>query len=85
MQEIVDKICDCTDKLEQKRLELEGLVARRAAVVAELDSVVPEADAFREALVKVFHRRIKRSKKKAGGVDDEYDSEEEDDDDEMGG
>ncbi|KAG2482730.1 hypothetical protein HYH03_018361 [Edaphochlamys debaryana] len=83
-QEIVDKITDCSDKLEQKRSELEGLIARRAAVVAELDAVVPETDPFREALVRVFHRRIKRSKKKAGGGDDDYDSDEEEEDEDMG-
>nr|A8J1V4.1 RecName: Full=Cilia- and flagella-associated protein 44 [Chlamydomonas reinhardtii] len=85
-QEIVDKIAECTDKLETKRLELEGLVARRAAVVAELDAVVPESDPFREALVRVFHRRIKRSKKKAGGGggEDDYDSEEDEEDEDMG-
>ncbi|GLC74134.1 Cilia- and flagella-associated protein 44 [Pleodorina starrii] len=83
-QEIVDKITECTDKLEQKRVELEGLIARRAAVIAELDAILPETDPYREPLVRIFHRRIKRSKKKAGGGDDDYDSDDDDDEDEMG-
>lgn len=83
-QEIVDKITECTDKLEQKRGELEGLITRRAAVIAELDAILPETDPYREPLVRIFHRRIKRSKKKAGGGDDDYDSEDDDDDDDMG-
>ncbi|EFJ51830.1 hypothetical protein VOLCADRAFT_103323 [Volvox carteri f. nagariensis] len=83
-QEIVDKITECTDKLEQKRVELEGLIARRAAVIAELDAILPETDPYREPLVRIFHRRIKRSKKKAGGGDDDYDSDDDEDEDEMG-
>lgn len=46
-QEIVDKISECTDKLESKRQELEALIGRRAGVVAEFDGAVPETDPFR--------------------------------------
>ncbi len=78
------KICECSDKLEAKRVELEALIGRRAGVVSEFDGVVPESDPFREALSKVFHRKIKRSKKK-GNQDDDYDSGDDDDDDDTGG
>jgi len=46
---------------------------------------VPEKDMFREALSRVFYRKIKRLKKKAGGGGaEEEDEEDDDDDDDMG-
>lgn len=37
-----------------------------------------QGDAQREALAKIFHRKIKRSKKRTGGGDDDEDSDEDD-------
>ncbi|KAL6756288.1 hypothetical protein V8C86DRAFT_2652820 [Haematococcus lacustris] len=79
--EILDKIGECNGKLEAKRAELEGLLARRAAVTTEFDAAVPESDPFREQLARIFHRKIKRSKKKASsGKKDDEDSDDDDDD-----
>eukprot|EP00798_Chlamydomonas_sp_ICE-L_P007462 gene7462-603_t len=85
-QEIVDKITDCNEKLEQKKRELEGLISRRAVVVADFDSCVPETDPFREQLFKIFLKKIKRSKKKAkdeGDGESDEDEDGEEDDEEM--
>lgn len=53
-KDLLDKIGECNVKLDQKRVELEGLAAKRALVLADFDGLVPESDAFREPLSKIF-------------------------------
>ena len=53
-KDLLDKIGECNVKLDQKRIELEGLGAKRALVLADFDSLVPESDPFREPLSKIF-------------------------------
>lgn len=59
-------------------------MGRRAAVIADFEAAVPESDPFREALYKIFVKKIKRMKKKAAtdDNDDDEDEEEEEDEDE---
>lgn len=94
--ELAGKIADCQSALEQKRLELETASARRAAAVQEFEVVAADAEQFRDALGKIFFRKIKRNRKKPGaGPEDEDDEElsdsegdgedESSDDDDTGG
>ncbi|WIA29897.1 hypothetical protein OEZ86_012366 [Tetradesmus obliquus] len=53
--------------LDAKRAEGDAAAARRAAVVAELEVLLADQDAFREQLTKVFNRRIKRSRRHGAG------------------
>jgi hypothetical protein len=53
-KDLLDKIGECNVKLDQKRIELEGLAAKRALVLADFDTLVPESDAFRDPLSKIF-------------------------------
>ena len=71
---------ECTDKLEAKAIELEGMMARRSAVMADFEAAVPESDSFREALHKIFVKKIKRIKKRTASDDADDDEEDEDED-----
>ena len=79
--ELLAKIHDCQKKLNAKDDELTRLSDRKRHILSEFDSIVEEGNAFREPLLRIFLRRIKRTKKKASDEDEEYDSEEEDDED----
>ena len=51
---------------------------KKKQIISEFDHLVEESNAFREPLMKVFTRKIKRVKKKTKeNEDDDYDSEEE--------
>mmetsp|Transcript_31350 Transcript_31350/g.43492 ORF Transcript_31350/g.43492 Transcript_31350/m.43492 type:complete len:486 (+) Transcript_31350:207-1664(+) len=79
--DILSKIAECQEKLEMKREEVEKLMEKKKAVMGEFDTLVEESNVFREVLLKIFNRKIKRVKKKVKDNDDEdYDSEEEDED-----
>ena len=83
-REVVEKIRDCQEKLETKKGEVEKLVEHKKAVAVEFDELVEEGHTFREPLLKIFMRKIKRSKNKNQGDsdDEDYDSDADDDDDE---
>ena len=70
------KVNECQDKLQSKREEIEKVMEKKAAVAQEVDGMVEETNSFREALLKIFLRKIKRIKRKAKDMAD-YDSEEE--------
>mgnify|MGYP001188008898 CR=1 FL=1 len=79
------KISECLEKLQERKEEIERVMAKKEAVVKEFDGLVEESNSFREPLLKIFLRKIKRIKRKAKEMDD-YDSdeeEEEDDDDDF--
>jgi len=56
LQEILVKINDCNAKLDTKRVEIEQLLARRAAVAAEFDATVPDNELSKDQLSKIFNR-----------------------------
>jgi hypothetical protein len=55
-QEILDKVQECADRLDRRKGELEGVVAKKAAVISQFTALVPEGDPYREPLAKIFHR-----------------------------
>jgi hypothetical protein len=57
-QDILDKMQECVDRLERRKGELEGVAVKKAAVIAAFNALVPEGDAFREPLAKIFHRYL---------------------------
>lgn len=81
-REVVDKIKDCQEKLEVKKAEVDNLVEHKKAVASEFDELVEDGHTFREPLLKIFMRKIKRSKNKGQGEsdDEDYDSDAEDED-----
>lgn len=72
---------DCTEKMEEKQAEVERVQERKATVIAQFNELVPEKNDFRDRLLRIFNRRIKRAKKAAEGGDD--DSDESDEEEEM--
>eukprot|EP00899_Mesostigma_viride_P010867 jgi/Mesvir1/19782/Mv13079-RA.2 len=83
--EMLAKIADCQEKLAQKKDDVDKLLERKKSIQAQFDAAVEETHPCREALLKIFNRRIKRSKKPVDGEEDDYDSdaEEEEEDGES--
>lgn len=79
------KADDLDEKLEAKQAELSAGAAAKAELLAEFDRLVDPGHSHREALLKVYNKKVKRVKKKEnnrGPDDDEEESEEEESDDE---
>jgi len=78
----LSRIEECQDRLQTKKEDVEKLAERKKVLSEEFDSLVEDSNPFRDALQKIFLRRIKRAKKKTRNDDDEdYEEEEEEDDD----
>eukprot|EP00741_Cyanophora_paradoxa_P024459 tig00022075_g23616.t1 len=82
--EIVAKIAECQDRLAVKKTEIEALLEKDKAILAEFNQVVGENNKFYEQLLKIFKKKIKRLKKKQkekaegeDGEDEDYDDEDE--------
>lgn len=73
------------ERLEAKQAELSAGAQAKAELLAEFDRLVDPGHSHREALLKVYNKKVKRIKKKEnnrGGDDEEDESEEEESDDE---
>lgn len=79
--EIINKITNCTEKIEEKNSEINKVLEKKNKILAEFDSLVEDGSTFREQLQKIFLRKIKRHKKNAKRTED-FDSEEESDSEE---
>jgi len=84
--EIVAKVAECQDKLTQKKAEIERLLEKDKAIMAEFSSEVGDGNKYADVLLKIFKKKIKRTRKSSaeGGGDDEYNSDEEEDDEDGG-
>jgi hypothetical protein len=63
-KEVVEKIRQCQESLDQKKSEIDKLIEHKKAVAIEFDELVDDGHNFREPLLKIFMRKIKRSKNK---------------------
>ncbi|GBG93046.1 hypothetical protein CBR_g58401 [Chara braunii] len=79
--DIMLKLADNEEKIENKKQIFDKQSERKQAVVANFDAVVDANHPFREQLSKIFYRRIKRSKKKQRSNTDNADDDSEDSDD----
>ena len=79
--EILQKVADCQDKLDLKRLDVEAMIARKAALVDKFTKSVPSSLPFHDQLLKILNRKIKRAKKRDPDAEDDEDDEDDDDDD----
>ena len=76
--QVVADIADSQDKLAAKKAEIDVWQEKDKFIINEFNSLVGESNQFYDPLLKIFKKRIKRSKKKS--VDDEMsDSDEESD------
>eukprot|EP00002_Diphylleia_rotans_P014287 TRINITY_DN2784_c0_g1_i6.p1 TRINITY_DN2784_c0_g1~~TRINITY_DN2784_c0_g1_i6.p1 ORF type:complete len:1834 (-),score=489.32 TRINITY_DN2784_c0_g1_i6:186-5687(-) len=81
--DIVAKITECQEKLIAKKAEIERLLEKDKEVHEEFQSIVGEKDKLYEPLLKIFKKKIKRTKKKQtkDNADDDFNSDDDDDDD----
>jgi hypothetical protein len=72
------KIKECQDHLVEKKAEIEQWQAEEANLQAEFTDLVGESSPFLGTLLKIYKKKVKRSKrKKAMGDDDDMDEEDE--------
>eukprot|EP00746_Dinoflagellata_sp_MGD_P160980 gnl/MRDRNA2_/MRDRNA2_87976_c0_seq1.p1 gnl/MRDRNA2_/MRDRNA2_87976_c0~~gnl/MRDRNA2_/MRDRNA2_87976_c0_seq1.p1 ORF type:complete len:1907 (-),score=579.97 gnl/MRDRNA2_/MRDRNA2_87976_c0_seq1:164-5884(-) len=75
---IMHKIKECQDHLVEKKAEIEQWQAEEANLQAEFTDLVGESSPFLGTLLKIYKKKVKRSKrKKAMGDDDDMDEEDE--------
>eukprot|EP00933_Yihiella_yeosuensis_P025357 TRINITY_DN19695_c0_g3_i5.p1 TRINITY_DN19695_c0_g3~~TRINITY_DN19695_c0_g3_i5.p1 ORF type:complete len:1177 (-),score=369.47 TRINITY_DN19695_c0_g3_i5:167-3223(-) len=80
---IMHEIKECQDQLGEKKAEIEQWHNDEQALQAEFTDLVGENSPYLSALLKVYKKKVKRSKrKKLGGDDEEFDEDEEDEEDE---
>jgi len=73
---IMHKIKECQDHLVEKKAEIEQWQAEEANLQAEFTDLVGESSPFLGTLLKIYKKKVKRSKrKKAMGDDDDMDEE----------
>ncbi|KAL0027158.1 hypothetical protein WJX79_011044 [Trebouxia sp. C0005] len=80
--ELAGRVSDCQAKLEAKLQDLRAAADAKQQVVSQFDELVEEGHAAHDALLKIFTKKIKRSKKKDEGLAAESSSDSDDDDDE---
>eukprot|EP00879_Flechtneria_rotunda_P018195 GHRR01019085.1.p1 GENE.GHRR01019085.1~~GHRR01019085.1.p1 ORF type:complete len:375 (+),score=173.32 GHRR01019085.1:456-1580(+) len=68
--ELAARLAEVNRSLDAKRAEGGAAAARKAAVMAELDVMLADQQAFRDSLTKIFNRRVKRSRRQAGSGGD---------------
>ncbi|CAE7195360.1 CFAP44 [Symbiodinium natans] len=79
---IMHQIKECQDQLSEKKAEIEEWHTQEQNLQAEFTDLVGENSPFLSALLKVYKKKVKRSKRKKGGEEEEMDEDEEDEDDE---
>jgi len=80
---IMHQIKECQDQLSEKKAEIEEWHTQEQNLQAEFTDLVGENSPFLSALLKVYKKKVKRSKRKKGmGEEEELDEDEEDEDDE---
>lgn len=73
----------CQQQLRDLRNQLDAVTKRKAEIITLLDKAVDESHPQREALLTIFHRKLKRSKKQANDEDEDESDEDEGDDDDF--
>jgi len=77
------QIKDCQDQLGEKKAEIEQWQNEETSLQADFTELVGENSPFLGALLKIYKKKVKRSKRKKMGDDEDFDDEEEEDEDES--
>merc|ERR1711953_193078 len=78
---IMHQIKECQDQLGEKKVEIEQWHNEEQGLQAEFTELVGENSPFLSALLKIYKKKVKRSKRKKGlGDDEDFDEDEEDED-----
>jgi len=81
---IMHNIKECQDQLGEKKAEIETWQNEEANLQVEFTELVGEGSPFLGQLLKVYKKKVKRSKRKKGlGDDEDFDEDEEDEDEES--
>merc|ERR1719247_2344773 len=91
---IMHQIKECQEQLSEKKVDIEQWQAEEASLQAEFTDLVGENSPYLGALLRIYKKKVKRSKRKRGMGEEEEDFDEEesdedeedmdsDDDDEM--
>mmetsp|Transcript_6350 Transcript_6350/g.17872 ORF Transcript_6350/g.17872 Transcript_6350/m.17872 type:complete len:1366 (-) Transcript_6350:515-4612(-) len=83
--EVAARVADCQEKLNAKKVEMEKMLEADRAIMEEFTTTVGERHKAFDALLKIFRRKIKRTRKPVQNDDaedpDHFDSEDESEDD----
>merc|ERR1712228_390404 len=79
---IMHQIKECQDQLQEKKTEIDSWHNEEQNLQAEFTELVGETSPFLGALLKIYKKKVKRSKRKKGVGDDEDFDDEEDEDEE---
>merc|ERR1719160_1854877 len=81
---IMHQIKDCQDQLGEKKAEIEQWQNEEASLQAEFTELVGENSPFLGTLLKIYKKKVKRSKRKQGmGDDEDFDDEDEESEEES--
>merc|ERR1712060_819112 len=80
---IMHQIKECQDQLQEKKTEIDSWHNEEQSLQAEFTELVGENSPFLGALLKIYKKKVKRSKRKKMGDDEDFDEEEEEDEDES--
>eukprot|EP00743_Colponemidia_sp_Colp-15_P005137 GILK01005528.1.p1 GENE.GILK01005528.1~~GILK01005528.1.p1 ORF type:complete len:1787 (-),score=532.29 GILK01005528.1:93-5426(-) len=81
--QIVNEIAECQLKLATKRTDIENWQVEDRQIMDEFNSLIGESSPFYAALMKIFKKKMKRSKKSAGMDAEDFDDDENWEDEEM--
>merc|ERR1711972_566954 len=76
---IMHQIKECQDQLGEKKLEIEQWHNEEQGLQAEFTELVGENSPFLSALLKIYKKKVKRTKRKKAGEEEEYDDDVEED------
>merc|ERR1719158_2355381 len=74
---IMHQIKECQDELTQKKSDIEQWQSEEANLQSEFTEMVGESSPFLGALLKIYKKKVKRSKRRKMGEEEDLDEEEE--------
>ncbi|CAE8657611.1 unnamed protein product [Polarella glacialis] len=79
---IMHQIKECQDQLGEKKAEIEQWHTEEQNLQAEFTDLVGENSPYLSALLKIYQKKVKRTKRKKTGEEEEFDEDEDEEDDE---
>merc|ERR1719172_159171 len=79
---IMHQIKECQEQLSEKKVDIEQWQAEEASLQAEFTDLVGENSPYLGALLRIYKKKVKRSKRKRAGGDDEEEFDEDEDEEE---
>lgn len=80
---IMHQIKDCQDQLGEKKTEIERWHQLEQSLQAEFTELVGETSPYLQALLRIYKKKVKRSKKRKQGEDEDFDDEDDEDEEDS--